>query len=279
MLPWVKTAQMVIAYDLFQNHRGRVRFMNLNLKDKVALVTGGSGGLGKETCLLLAAEGAKVAVNYRRSAKRGDAVVREIKEKFGTEALALYADVGQESDVLAMFEKIDETFGRIDILINNAAYCPTCQVADMTEQMWNHTLQVNLTGTFLCSREFVKRLLDRRQPGRIVNISSQAAFRGSTTGHAPYDASKGGIVSFTVSLAREVAEKNIMVNCVAPGLMHTEIMDKALRANKQKYINRIPIRRIGRPEEIARVVVFLASDGSDYMTGATVDVSGGLAMR
>lgn len=253
--------------------------MNLNLKDKVALVTGGSGGLGKATCLLLAAEGAKVVVNYRRSAERGDAVVREIKEKFGTDALALYADVGQESDVLAMFEKIDETLGRIDILINNAAYCPTCQVADMTEQMWNHTLQVNLTGTFLCSREFVKRLLDRRQPGRIVNISSQAAFRGSTTGHAPYDASKGGIVSFTVSLAREVAEKNIMVNCVAPGLMHTEIMDKALRANKQKYINRIPIRRIGRPEEIARVVVFLASDGSDYMTGATVDVSGGLAMR
>jgi 3-oxoacyl-[acyl-carrier protein] reductase len=235
--------------------------MNLNLKDKVALVTGGSGGLGKATCLLLAAEGAKVAVNYRRSAERGDVVVREIKEKFG------------------MFEKIDETFGRIDILINNAAYCPTCQVADMTEQMWNHTLQVNLTGTFLCSREFVKRLLDRRQAGRIVNISSQAAFRGSTTGHAPYDASKGGIVSFTVSLAREVAEKNIMVNCVAPGLMHTEIMDKALRANKQKYINRVPIRRIGKPEEIARVVVFLASDGSDYMTGATVDVSGGLSMR
>ncbi|MHC4694646.1 MAG: SDR family NAD(P)-dependent oxidoreductase, partial [Planctomycetota bacterium] len=96
--------------------------MNLNLKDKVALVTGGSGGLGKTTCLLLAAEGAKVVVNYRRNVERGDAVVREIKEKFGTEALAVYADVGQESDVLAMFEKIDETFGRIDILINNAAY-------------------------------------------------------------------------------------------------------------------------------------------------------------
>ncbi len=254
-------------------------FMNLDLKDKVALVTGGSGGMGNATCLLLAAEGAKVVVNYRSSVERGNAVVKQIKEKFGTEALAVYADVGQESDVLAMFEKIDETFGRIDVLINNAAYCPTCQVVDMTEQMWNHTLQVNLTGTFLCSREFVKRLLDRQQPGRIVNISSQAAFRGSTTGHAPYDASKGGIVSFTVSLAREIAEKNIMVNCVAPGIMHTEIMDKALRANKQKYINRVPIRRIGKPEEIARMVVFLASRGSDYMTGATVDVSGGLAMH
>ena len=253
--------------------------MDLNLKDKVALVTGGSHGLGKAICLLLAAEGAKVVVNYRLSSERADEVVQEIKEKYDTEVLSAFADVGKEDDVMAMFEKIDETFGRIDILINNAAYCPTCQVADMTEQMWNHTLQVNLTGTFLCSREFVKRLLDREQPGRIVNISSQAAFRGSTTGHAPYDASKGGIVSFTVSLAREVAEKNIVVNCVAPGIMHTEIMDKALRTNKQKYINRIPIRRIGKPEEIARVVVFLASDGSSYMTGATVDVSGGLAMR
>lgn len=253
--------------------------MDLNLKDKVALVTGASGGLGRAVCLLLASEGAKVVVNYRSSPERGEAVLREIKDKFGTEAMSVYADVGEESDVVAMFEKIDEVFGRIDILINNAAYCPTCQVAEMTEQMWNHTLQVNLTGTFLCCREFVKRLLDRGQPGRIVNISSQAAFRGSTTGHAPYDASKGGIVSFTVSLAREVAEKNIVVNCVAPGIMHTKIMDKALRANKQKYINRIPIRRIGRPEEIARVVVFLASDGSSYMTGATVDVSGGLTMR
>jgi 3-oxoacyl-[acyl-carrier protein] reductase len=253
--------------------------MNLDLKDKVALVTGASHGLGKTVSLLLASEGAKVAVNYRQSAERAEEVVQEIREKHGAEAIPAFADVGKEADVVTMFEKIDETFGRIDILINNAAYCPTCQVADMTEQMWNYTLQVNLTGTFLCCREFVKRLLDRRQPGRIVNISSQAAFRGSTTGHAPYDASKGGMVSFTVSLAREVAEKNIMVNCVAPGIMHTEIMDKALRANKQKYIDRIPIRRIGKTEEIARMVVFLASRGSDYMTGATVDVSGGLAMR
>jgi 3-oxoacyl-[acyl-carrier protein] reductase len=253
--------------------------MDLNLKDKVALVTGASQGLGKAMSLLLASEGANVVVNYRRSRERAEETAREIKEEYGTEAIPLYADVGQEKDVVAMFEKIDEAFGRIDILINNSAYCPTCQVADMTEEMWSYTLQVNLTGTFLCSRELVKRLLDRQQPGRIVNISSQAAFRGSTTGHAPYDASKGGMVSFTISLARELAEKNIMVNCVAPGLMHTEIMDKALRANMQKYIERVPIRRIGKTEEIARVAVFLAGRGSDYMTGATVDVSGGLAMH
>jgi len=253
--------------------------MNLDLKDKVALVTGASHGLGKATALILAAEGAKVVVNYRKSPERADQVVSEIKEKYGTEAISVHADMSKEPDIMAMFEKIDEAFGRIDILINNAAYCPTCQVAEMTQDMWNYTLQVNLTGTFLCSREFVKRLLDRDQPGRIVNISSQAAFRGSTTGHAPYDASKGGLVSFTISLARELAQNNILVNCVAPGLMDTEIMAPALHKNRQKYIDRVPIRKIGKPEEIARVVVFLAGKGSDYMTGATIDVSGGLAMH
>jgi len=253
--------------------------MYLDLKDKVAVVTGASHGLGKATALLLAAEGAKVVVNYRKSAERADEVVREIKEKYGAEAISVFADMSKEADIMTMFEKIDEAFGRIDILINNAAYCPTCQVADMTKETWDYTLQVNLTGVFLCSREFVKRLLDRAQPGRIVNISSQAAFRGSTTGHAPYDASKGGLVSFTISLAREVAQKNIVVNCVAPGLMDTEIMAPALHKNRQKYIERVPIRRIGKAEEIARMVVFLAGKGSDYMTGATVDVSGGLAMH
>jgi len=178
-----------------------------------------------------------------------------------------------------MYKQIDQAFGRIDILINNAAYCPTCQVADMTEETWNHTMQINLTGTFLCSRELIKRLLERDQPGRIINISSQAALRGSTTGHAPYDTSKGGLISYTIALARELAEKNITVNCVAPGMMHTEMTDKVLTTNRQKYLDRIPIRRIGTPEEIARVVVFVASDGGSYMTGATVDVSGGLAMH
>ena len=253
--------------------------MDLDLKDKVALVTGASHGLGESICLLLAAEGAKVVVNYRRNAEKAEQLAARITEQYGTEAVAMHADIAVEADIMGLFEKIDERFGRIDVLVNNAAYCPTCQVAEMTEQMWNHTLQVNLTGTFLCSREFVRRLLDRDLPGRIVNISSQAAFRGSTTGHAPYDASKGALVSFTVSLAREVAGTGIVVNCVAPGIMHTEMMDGALRANRQKYIDRIPIKKIGKPEEIARVVVFLASNGSDYMTGATVDVSGGLAMR
>lgn len=149
----------------------------------------------------------------------------------------------------------------------------------MSEQMWSETIQVNLTGTFLASREMVKRLLDSGRKGRIINIVSQAAFRGSTTGHAPYDASKGGIVSFTIALAREVAEQGIAVNAVAPGMILTKMVTKVLKANKEKYLARIPLHRIAEPEEIANVVTFLASEKASYMTGATVDVSGGMLMR
>jgi 3-oxoacyl-[acyl-carrier protein] reductase len=253
--------------------------MDLNLKDKVALVTGGSRGLGKAICLSLAAEGAKVAVNYRRTADKAQAVVDEIKTQYGLEALTVGGNVAEEADVLSIFEQVTEKFSQIDILVNNAAVCPTCQVKDMSKQMWTETIEVNLTGTFLTSREFVKRLLDADRKGRIVNIVSQAAFRGSTTGHAPYDASKGGIVSFTIALAREVAQKGIGVNAVAPGLILTDMVAKVLKENEQKYLSRIPLHRIAEPKEVADVVTFLASERAGYMTGATVDVTGGMLMR
>ncbi len=163
--------------------------MDLNLKDMVALVTGGSRGLGKAICLSLAAEGAHVVVNYARSRDKAEAVAGEIKEKYGCKAMAVAANVGVEKDVLGMFEQIDG-FGKLDILVNNAATCPTCQLADMPAEMWQETIDVNLNGTFYCCREFVKRLLERGRTGKIVNIGSQAGFRGSTSGHAPYDASK-----------------------------------------------------------------------------------------
>jgi len=253
--------------------------MDMQLTDKVALVTGGSHGLGKAVCLALAAEGAKVAVNYRRDPAKADAVVDEIRDRFGTEALAVRADVGREDDVLAMFDQIEERLSTVEILVNNAAICPTCQVKDMSQTVWNETVQVNLTGTFLTCRELVRRLTAAGRTGRIVNVSSQAAFRGSTIGHAPYDASKGAVVSLTVSLAREVARQGIAVNAVAPGMMYTEMTQKTLDANMEKYLARIPIHRIGDPAEVADVIVFLASERASYVHGATFDVSGGLLMR
>lgn len=253
--------------------------MDLNLKDKVALVTGGSRGLGEAVCLSLAGEGVKVAVNYRQTADRAQAVVDQIKTEYGLEALAVAGDVSKEGDVLSIFKQVTDKFSQIDILVNNAAVCPTCQVKDMSEQMWTETIDVNLTGTFLTSREFVKRAVAAGKGGRIVNIVSQAAFRGSTTGHAPYDASKGGIVSFTIALAREVAQQGICANAVAPGMIKTEMVAKVLAKNKEKYLNRIPLHRIAEPAEVADVVTFLASERAGYMTGATVDVTGGMLMR
>jgi 3-oxoacyl-[acyl-carrier protein] reductase len=253
--------------------------MDLKLKGKVAFVTGGSHGLGKAICLSLAAEGVHICVNYRRNPEKVEQFLKEITDNHGVEAVGIQGDVAIENEVLAMFKQIEAKFPQLDILVNNAAVCPTCQVKDMEEQEWSHTLAVNMTGTFLTSREMVKRLLDKGCTGRIVNITSQAAFRGSTTGHAPYDASKGGIVSFTIALAREVAEHGITVNAVAPGMMFTEMTEGVLTANEEKYLNRIPLRRIGTTEEVADVVTFLASERASYMTGATVDVTGGMLMR
>jgi 3-oxoacyl-[acyl-carrier protein] reductase len=220
-----------------------------------------------------------VAVNYRRNPEMAEAVVADINQRYGVEAFAVAGDVSKEPDVLELFRRIEARFFQVDLLVNNAAVCPTCYVKDMTEAEWNQTLQTNLTGTFLTCREMVRRLLAAGRTGRIVNVSSQAAFRGSTTGHAPYDASKGGMISFTVSLAREVAPHGIAVNAVAPGMMFTEMTAKTLRANEAKYLARIPLNRIAQTREIADVIVFLASERASYMTGATVDVSGGMLMR
>lgn len=253
--------------------------MDLKLQGKVALVTGGAQGLGQAVCWKLAAEGASVAVNYRRQAEKAGAVAAEIRRTFGIEAMNVGGDVSREDDVREMFDRIEARLAPVEILVNNAAVCPTCPVKEMSLDQWSETIDVNLTGTFLTSRELVRRLLAAGRTGRIVNVSSQAAFRGSTTGHAPYDASKGGIVSFTVALARELAPHGIAVNAVAPGMMHTEMTAAALHANEAKYLARIPLNRIADTKEIADVIVFLASARASYMTGATVDVSGGMLMR
>ncbi|OHB71114.1 MAG: 3-oxoacyl-ACP reductase [Planctomycetes bacterium RBG_13_63_9] len=253
--------------------------MDLHLKDNVAVVTGGSRGLGRAICLALAAEGAKVAVNYYRHQARAVELVARIEAEHAVDALPVPADVTHEADVERMFALAEAELGPIDVVVNNAGVWPTAYVKDMSEEEWNATQRVNLTGPFLCCREAVRRWLAARRKGRIVNVSSQAAFRGSTTGHAHYAAAKAGLVALTVSLAREVAAEGIHVNAVAPGMMTTDMARDALAKGQQQYIERIPLRRIADPAEIANVVTFLASDRASYMTGATVDVTGGMLMR
>ncbi len=253
--------------------------MDLGLKDKIVLVTGGSRGIGKAICNAFAGEGAKVVVNYVRNKVLAENIVAELSDQLNIKAIAVKADMSCEQEVMDMIIQTEEELGGIDILVNNAAYCPSGPITSYTSGEWDKTFAVNMRGTFLASRELVKKWLSENKKGNIVNIASQAAFQGSTTGHLPYDSSKGAMVSFTIGLAREVAKQGIRVNAVAPGLVRTEMVAETWEKKKEKYLERIPLFRIAEPEEIARIAVFLASGAASYITGSTIDASGGMMMR
>lgn len=255
------------------------RIMDLKLRDKVAIVTGGSRGLGRAICRGLAEEGAKVVINYFRHRDQALELAEEIQARWRVPSQPVRGDVARLEDIRQVFDTAEERFGAVDILINNAGIWPTAQVKDLSREQWDLTQRINLRGPFLTCREAVRRWLAAGRPGRIVNVVSQAAFHGSTSGHADYAASKAGLVSLSVSLAREVASYRIYVNCVAPGMMATDMAQEALETDLQRYLERIPLGRIADPAEIARVVVFLASEAASYMTGVTVDVTGGMLMR
>ncbi len=253
--------------------------MELGLQGRKAFVTGGSRGLGKAICLNLASVGMSVAVNYNSNRDKAEAVVEEIKEAYGVDAVSVQGDVADSQDVKRMVEEAAGRFSGIDLLVNNAGICPPCFIREMPEDVWRRTIDINLTGTYLMSREVVNHFLATGSKGRIVNIVSQAAFNGSATGKAHYAASKAGVVAFTVSLAQEVARDGIRVNAVAPGMILTEMTRETLEKNRDKYREKIPLGRVAELNEVADVVAFVASDRAGYMTGATVDVSGGMLLR
>ena len=253
--------------------------MNLNLTDKVALVTGGSHGIGAAICRGLAAEGVKVGVNYSTSGDEANAVVAGIRRDFGTDTLAIQGNLEDPLAITSMFELLERRWGTVDILVNNAAYCPGGPLDSYTIEVWEKTFRVNVTGCFVASQEHVKRLRAAGKKGKIVNLVSQAAFLGSTSGRLPYDSSKGAVISMTRALAREVAREGINVNAIAPGMVKTEMVAANLAKKLDYYLSRIPLERIAEPEDIANAVVFLASDAASYITGTTMDLTGGMLMR
>ncbi len=257
--------------------------MDFGLQGKTALVTGGSSGLGMAICEELAKEGVNVVLQYRSKSKEESVLrfVEELNQKYSGTSMAVRGDLERSEDVHFIFDKAVENYKKLDILVNNAGIWPQAYVKDMTEKDFERTIKINLQSPFVLCKRMINHLIDDGRKGKIINIVSQAAFHGSTTGHAHYAASKGGLVTFTVSLAREVARNGINVNAVAPGIMRTPMITGGLSDEEinKRYMNRIPLGRIAEPEEVAYVVTYLASNKSDYITGATIDVTGGMLMR
>ena len=252
--------------------------MDFGLKNKNVLITGSTNGLGKAIAELMAEEGANVIVSGRNQGA-AEKLAREIETKNQVRAFPIVADLSQYNATEQLFQKSLEAMGHLDILVNNAGVWPTAYVREMEKDEFERTIYMNLEVPYLLSRLMVNHLIGRNEKGKIINIVSQAAFHGSTTGHAHYAASKGGLVAFMISLAREVANYGININAVAPGMMETPMTEKALEAKKDYYNSRIPLRRVAKPEEVAYSAVFLASNKADYLTGITIDATGGMLMR
>lgn len=248
----------------------------MELAGQAALVTGGSRGLGRAIALALAAGGADVAINYARNASAAEQVKSEV-EQLGRRCLLVQADVGDGSQVEAMFAAVTEAFGRLDILINNAGITRDALLIRMKEDDWDAVLTTNLKSIYNCTKMAAKVMMKARH-GSIVNISSVVGL-GGNAGQANYAAAKAGIIGFTKSVAKELAPRQIRVNAVAPGFILSEMTDALSEEIRAAYLARIPLARFGAPEEVAQVVRFLVSPAAGYLTGQTLVVDGGLSMN
>ncbi|MGH7450016.1 MAG: SDR family NAD(P)-dependent oxidoreductase [bacterium] len=240
----------------------------ITLSNQVMLITGASRGIGRATALMAAKAGAAVAINYRQAKSDAESLVAEIMKRGGN-AAAFQADVGNYAEVEKMVAAILQQFGKIDILVNNAGIWTYGAIDTMSEDVWDETMDANLKSIYNCCRLVVPHMKVRRS-GKIINIASTAGQRGEAF-HSHYAATKGAVISFTKSLAPH----DILVNCVAPGWVATDMSDTAIAEEGEKITGLIPLRRPGRAEEIAGAILFLASDLASYITGEILNVNGG----
>ncbi|MCD6321575.1 MAG: 3-oxoacyl-[acyl-carrier-protein] reductase [Clostridiales bacterium] len=242
------------------------------LKGSVALVTGGARGIGRATVLELASRSADVVVSDINL--EGAEKTAKEAEAFGVKAMAVAGDVSNSEDVAEMVAKATEKFGKIDILVNNAGITKDNLLMRLTEQDWDLVLKVNLKGAYLCTKAVLRAMMKNRK-GKIINVASVVGVMGNA-GQSNYAASKAGLIGFTKSVAKEVGSRNIQANCIAPGYIETEMTDHLAEDVKEAFLNSIPLKRGGKPEDVAKVVAFLASSDSDYITGQVINIDGGM---
>ncbi|WP_026570396.1 MULTISPECIES: 3-oxoacyl-[acyl-carrier-protein] reductase [Sediminibacillus] len=245
------------------------------LNGKAALVTGASRGIGKAIALELARQGAKVAVNFAGNEAKAEEVVKEI-ETLGGEAIKVKANVADETEVKQMIKHVIDSFGSLDILVNNAGITRDNLLMRMKEEEFDQVIDTNLKGVFLCTKGVTRQMM-KQKSGRIINIASVVGVSGNP-GQANYVAAKAGVIGMTKSTAKELASRNILVNAVAPGFIETDMTDQLTDEQRQGMQDLIPLAKLGKGEDVAKVVRFLASEDADYITGQTIHVDGGMVM-
>jgi 3-oxoacyl-[acyl-carrier protein] reductase len=245
-------------------------------RGRVAIVTGGGRGIGRAVAVRLAEEGASVAISYRKDAAAAEEAAAAVRAA-GVECEIFKGDVASPEDVQALFKGVGDAFGRVDIVINNAGITRDNIMLRMKEEEFDDVLRTNLGGTYLCTRAALRPMV-RARWGRIVNVSSVVGLVGNA-GQANYAASKAGIIGFTKSVAREVAQRGITANAIAPGYVETELTGSLPEDVKDRIRDQVPLGRFGEAEEVAEVVAFLAGEGAGYVTGQTIAVDGGMTMQ